>query len=520
MHQRKALCATSLTILIFVCTPSIAQTPRRGAGRAPAASPRTSAKPTPPATARGAAPAAASTPLAVVNNQTITFADIDPRAQQVVASLPQEIINARRRLLDAQINALLFQAEAKRRNVTIEQLLDVEVNQRVVYPTEDEIKAFYDTNRDSIGAADLQSVRTQIINYIRNERAQKLAADFANRLRTTHAVKMGVADVNAPNLPPSTALASVDGQTVTAGFLDERLKPFIYQMQMQVYETERNAVDAKINDYLLNEDAKRRKTTPQEIVEAEIIKKTGQPTDADIMKFYEQNKEQLGNNFEVARPQIIELLKQQEQARLESQLAQNLRKGAAIRILFSEPNPPVQAISTDDDPARGDLNAPVTVVMFTDFQCPACAAVHPILDGVLKTYGNRVRFVVRDFPLPQHAQARKAAEAADAANAQGKFFEYIDILFKNQSMLDVESLKRYASQLGLDRKRFDVALDSGMYAAEVNKDVADGEIYGVDSTPTIFINGVRLKELTAAAMVNAIDRALAQANRAANKQAK
>jgi protein-disulfide isomerase len=98
-------------------------------------------------------------------------------------------------------------------------------------------------------------------------------------------------------------------------------------------------------------------------------------------------------------------------------------------------------------------NAAVTIVEFTDFQCPACAAMHPVLEEVLKSYGNKVRFVVRDFPLNQHEWARKAAEAANAANAQGKFFEYIAVLFKNQKALDVPSLKKYASDLGLDRAR-------------------------------------------------------------------
>jgi protein-disulfide isomerase len=133
--------------------------------------------------------------------------------------------------------------------------------------------------------------------------------------------------------------------------------------------------------------------------------------------------------------------------------------------------------------------------------------MHPVLDEVLKSYGDKVRFVVRDFPLNQHQNARKAAEAADAANAQGKFFEYIAILFQHQSALDVPSLKKYASDLGLDRAKFDAALDRGVYAAEVKHDMEDGEIYGVGSTPTIFINGVQLRTLSADGLREAIDKA-------------
>jgi protein-disulfide isomerase len=192
---------------------------------------------------------------------------------------------------------------------------------------------------------------------------------------------------------------------------------------------------------------------------------------------------------------------------LEKDLSAQLRKTANIKWLITEPAQPIQNVSVDDDPARGDANAAITIVEFTDFQCPACAAMHPVLEDVLKSYGNKVRFVVRDFPLNQHEYARKAAEAANAANAQGKFFEYITLLFKNQKALDVPSLKKYASELGLDRARFDAALDRGVYAAEVQKDVTDGEMYGVGSTPTIFVNGVQLRTLSTEGLKDAIDRA-------------
>jgi protein-disulfide isomerase len=135
--------------------------------------------------------------------------------------------------------------------------------------------------------------------------------------------------------------------------------------------------------------------------------------------------------------------------------------------------------------------------------------MQPVLEDVLKSYGNRVKLVVRDFPLSQHANARKAAEAADAANAQGKFFEYTALLFKRQSALDVPSLKKYASELGLNRTRFDAELDGGTYAAEIKHDIQDGEIYGIDSTPTIFINGVMLRTMSEEALRAAIDHAAA-----------
>src|SRR6185436_18844169 len=251
---------------------------------------------------------------------------------------------------------------------------------------------------------------------------------------------------------------------------------------------------------------------------AEISDKVRPPTEAEVTQFYNENKSRISGDLNSVRNQIATYLQNESRQRIEKDLSARLRKGADIRWLISEPPQLVQNISVDDDPARGEATAPVTVVEFTDFQCPACAAMHPVLEEVLKSYGNKVRFVVRDFPLNQHENARKAAEAANAANAQGKFFEYAALLFKNQKALDVASLMKYASDLGLNRARFDAELDRGVYAAEVKKDIEDGEIYGVGSTPTIFINGVQLRILNAEGLREAIDRAAAGAAKASPSQ--
>jgi protein-disulfide isomerase len=137
--------------------------------------------------------------------------------------------------------------------------------------------------------------------------------------------------------------------------------------------------------------------------------------------------------------------------------------------------------------------------------------MYPIVEEVLKSYGSRIRFVMRNFPLTSvHENAFNAAQAAEAAKAQGKYWEYIDVLFKNQKNLDPDSLKKYATQLGLDRKRFDSELDSGMYEAVVRRDVEDGESYGIDVTPTFFINGVILTEYSGEGLRAAIEKALAR----------
>lgn len=490
-----------------------AQTPRRGAARRPATT-RPAVVATPPITSPTPAPGPASAPLppvtlAVVNGQTITTADIDPAVRKELDKLPDAIVEARRQTLELQINTALLQIEAAKRKLTTQQLYNLEVGKRVTDPTAADIKAFIDANREQLGQGDEAVTRQQVASLLRGSLEARIQEEFVQRLRAASPVTLGV-DINTPNLAPTAVLATVGGRQITAGLLIERLKPIIYKLQSRAYQIQKQALDVTINDLLLIAEANRRNVAPEVIVRAEVSEKMHVPTDAEVEKFYSENKSKIAEDLNTVKNRLADYLQEQDRLRLEQEMTDRLRKGADVRVLLIEPKPPVQVISVDDDPSRGgDQNAPVTIVEFTDFQCPSCAAMHPILDEVLKTYGNKVRFVIRDFPLAMHANARKAAEAANAANAQGKFFEYAALLFKRQNALDVPSLKKYATELGLDRARFDAALDGGNYAAEVRHDVEEGEIYGVDRTPTIFVNGVSLEVLSVEGLRAAVDHALA-----------
>ncbi|HEV7860339.1 MAG TPA: thioredoxin domain-containing protein [Pyrinomonadaceae bacterium] len=536
MNYHQALIAFLIGLFMLAATP--AQTPRRTPQtprRTPAAG-GTQARPGPatPSATPSATPAAAtakrlSAPpagaLAMVNGQAIMPADVEPDVRAIITGNQdpymqayyedtlKETAAARARALDARTRSLLIEAEAKRRKISVAELIEKEVTSRVPAPSEDDIKAVYDANRAQLGGADLESVRPQIINYIRGKVSERLYSELATRMRMTNTVTRG-ADPNAQNLPPGAVLVTVGDKQFTAGMLDERLKPYFYKMRLAVYDAQKTAVNKRINDILLMAEAQRRGVTQEQIIDEEVNKKIHHPTDADVEKFYQENKERINSDLASVRAEIVKYLEQQEEEKTALALAQKLRAGADVRLLIKEPEAPVQAISLDDDPSRGDARSPVTIVEFTDFQCPACGAMYPVLEETLKSYGARVHFVVRDFPLAMHPFARKAAEAAAAANAQGKFFEYINLLFTHQNALDVDSLKNYATQLNLDRARFDAALDAGTYAAEVQHDVEDGELYGVDSTPAIFINGVRLQDLTAEGIRAAINKAFARAGAA------
>jgi len=159
----------------------------------------------------------------------------------------------------------------------------------------------------------------------------------------------------------------------------------------------------------------------------------------------------------------------------------------------NEPSTGIAEVSADDDPSLGSENAPITIVEFSDFQCPYCARFEQDTFPELKSRyidTGLVKIVFRDFPLTSiHQYAQKAAEASECADEQDKFWEYHDLLFSNQNALEVSSLKGYAFSIGLDTQQFDSCLDSGKYKDEVQKDMEDGISYGVTGTPAFFVNG-------------------------------
>ncbi len=147
-------------------------------------------------------------------------------------------------------------------------------------------------------------------------------------------------------------------------------------------------------------------------------------------------------------------------------------------------------ITSTDDPYAGAVDAQVVVVEFADFQCPFCFQAFPVVSEIKSHYGDRIKFIYRDFPISDvHPDAEPAAEAGECAHEQGKFWEMHDKLFINQSDLSTTALKRYAMEIGLNQNRFDRCLDSNSYAAEIQEDFNDGLLSGVDGTPTFFING-------------------------------
>jgi protein-disulfide isomerase len=169
-----------------------------------------------------------------------------------------------------------------------------------------------------------------------------------------------------------------------------------------------------------------------------------------------------------------------------------------------------QMIAAADAPAFGPVGSKVTIVEFSDFQCPFCSKAATAVKDIKSKYGDKVHFVFRQFPLSFHQNAHLAAEAALAANAQGKFWEFHDKVFENQKALERDALEKYAKEVGLKLEPFKKALDTKEYAAKVDADAKLGSEVAVSGTPTMFINGKRVQNPTdAAAVSKMIDDALA-----------
>jgi protein-disulfide isomerase len=296
---------------------------------------------------------------------------------------------------------------------------------------------------------------------------------------------------------PDTVVATYgDGQKVTYGEVNERIKDQLANLDKQRYEMRKRGVDNVVTEKIVEAEAKKRNMTQEQLFKSEVDDKVPQPPEAEIKKLYDEAKERLppGTTYEQVKPQIVDFLtgsKKQERAR---EFVGDLKKNANVQITLPEPpKAPVerkQVAATG--PAKGPEGAPVTIVEFSDFQCPFCSRAIGTVEEVLKAYPDKVRLVFRQFPLEFHKQAPKAAEAALCANEQGKFWQMHDTLFANQKELEVPKLKEYAKKVGLDSAKFDKCLDSGEKAAAVQADQADGQKAGVNGTPAFFINGILL----------------------------
>lgn len=302
---------------------------------------------------------------------------------------------------------------------------------------------------------------------------------------------------NAAEPAPDTVVATFgNGQKVTFGELNERIKEPLANLDKQKYQLRKRGLEGLVTERLVKEEAAKRNITEDQLLKAEIDDKIPAPPEEKIKEVFEGAKGQLppGATYEQMKPQIVDFLSGQQKQDVAQKFFESLRQNANVKYELPEPprGPVERKQVAATGPAKGPESAPVTIVEFSDFQCPFCSRAIGTVDEVTKTYGDKVRLVFRQFPLDFHKQAQKAAEASLCANDQGKFWDMHDKLFANQSALGVDDLKKYAGELKLDTAKFNTCLDSGEKAATVKADQADGSKVGVNGTPAFFINGIML----------------------------
>src|SRR5215207_1570282 len=411
--------------------------------------------------------------LAIVNGVRITARDIEKATGDSVRKLQRQVVEARKRELDLLINSRLLAIEAKKRGIATTKLLEQEVVGKVITPTDADAQAFYEQNKARI-QSDFKDAREDILRYLLDQRQRLEAKKFADGLRVASETKVHSIEVTPPRNESERArvLATINGETITSGDVEDSLKPIIFDVQERVYKLRKDELDLSVNDALLVQEAQKRKVTTNALLDAEVKPKA--VTEEQARAFFEENKDRVSGDFAQTKDAIVRYLEQIEVRVAERSFVDKLRAVASIQVFLVAPESPVFSISTVDQPSLGKVDAPITLVVFTDYQCPSCAAIHPALERLVQEYGDKVRLVARDFPLSQHVEAFKAAEAAEAAREQGKYWEYVQLLLQNQSSLSLEKLKGYATQLRLDRTRFDAALDSRKFAEVVQADLDDG----------------------------------------------
>jgi protein-disulfide isomerase len=321
-------------------------------------------------------------------------------------------------------------------------------------------------------------------------------------------------------------IARVNGKEITLSDMDydiqKRYDFELHKLEVKLYREQRSQLNKMVEQIVLGKEAARRKITPDELL-ALVNAKAEEGT-----KVIEANKERLFQEFlddikkrnpefsaitpqdnprgmlkeifasengvqgpliENAKKNIIAMKKEAHLRSKKKEFFETFRTRADIEILLERPQLINLDITADDDPYLGGKDAKITIIEFADYQCPFCSQVGQTLKDLLAKKEDKVKVIFRDFPLPSHKNARIAAEAAECADEQGKFWAYNELLFNNQQSLSVENLKTYAHGIGLNTEKFNRCLDTRKQRSEVEKDAADAKRAGINSAPSIVING-------------------------------
>ena len=289
-------------------------------------------------------------------------------------------------------------------------------------------------------------------------------------------------------------VAEVAGTPVTSGELDAWIREDLFKREVgskgkaELFEFRTEALDRMIDERLIAAEATKKGVTVEELLTQQVTA-GGAVSDADVKGFYDENKARMGTaTLEQIGPRIRRFLEERQVGEARQKYVQSLRDAANVAVKLEAPRVTVAA----DGPSRGKDGAPVTIVEFSDYQCPFCKRAEPIVNEVLKRYPDQVRVVFRHFPLDQiHPRARPAAEAAMCATEQGKVWEFHETLFAGGGLEEAD-LTTYAESTGLDKAKFQACVAERRFKDKVEADSVAGREAGVSGTPAFFVNGIML----------------------------
>jgi protein-disulfide isomerase len=319
--------------------------------------------------------------------------------------------------------------------------------------------------------------------------ASLFALAACNKAKTPAAAASG----SGSSLAADKVVATYTGGTITAGELELEAKPKMQELQNQIYQARKEVLERMAVERIVKAEAAKKGQTDEQYIQARVeAMPVTPPSDAEVKEFYERLKSAgripPDTKLDQIKDQLVQAMLNQQRRTSVQKVIDELRTAANLQITLPPPRVDVAATG----PARGPADAKVTIVEFSDFQCPYCGSAFTTVEQLMQQYAGKVKLVFRQFPLPIHPQAEKAAEASLCAGDQGKFWEYHDLLFKNQRKLEVADLKTYAASAGLDATKFDQCLASGDKKKVVDHDMEAGQAAGVNGTPAFFINGVFL----------------------------
>jgi len=305
------------------------------------------------------------------------------------------------------------------------------------------------------------------------------------------------ASCGAPSGPKSsfggssdTVFATVNGTPITENDVMNEIKPQMRRIETELFKLQQGGIDKLIDKKLLEGAAKKEGKGLDQYLKDYYTSNMKDPTEDEIKRYYEFRKKQMGDKkFDEVKNQIVQFLKNNQKNALERRLVRQLRTDADVDVKLE---PTRIEVKIGDAPTLGKKGAPVTIVEYTDYQCPYCSRARDTVNKIVETYPEEVVYVLKDFPLSFHKNAQKAHEAAHCAGDQGKYWDMSKELFANQRALSVGDIKKYAKKIGLDTKKFDKCLTDSIHADRVKTAMKQGQAFGVTGTPAFFVNGVMI----------------------------